>query len=119
MEIAIFLRWMNILSGIYQLVSESVKRPTEDSLLVKTDKGYLPLREGVNLTGANLQGTNLQRANLAGAILRNANLKDANFRDANLKGADFTGAIIDHTDFTGANLEGVLGLKNAASPNLN
>ena len=105
---------MSVLSGVYQVVKESIGHPMEDSVLLDTNKGYLPIRKGTNFSDANLEGANLQGANLTGSLFRRANLKNANFKDCILTNADFTDAIIDSTNFDGAKLDGAIGLTERA-----
>ena len=62
------------------------------------------VREGANLSGADLSGANLRDANLSGAYLRGANLRGANLRGAYLSGADLSGANLRGADLSGANL---------------
>jgi uncharacterized protein YjbI with pentapeptide repeats len=102
---------MSVLSGVFQVVKESIFHPMEDSVLLDTNKGYLPIRKGTDFSDANLEGANLQGANLAGSLFRRANLKDTNFDGCNLTNADFTGAVIENTSFEGAKLDGAIGLK--------
>jgi|SRR5882724_1103725 len=102
---------MSFLSGVFQVVKESISHPMEDSVLLDTNKGYLPIRKGTNFSNANLEGANLQNANLTGSLFRGANLKNANFNGCNLTNADFSNAIIDNTSFEGAILDGTIGLR--------
>ena len=59
-----------------------------------------------NLCDADLGGANLCDADLGGANLRGADLCDANLRGANLRGADLCGANLCGADLCGANLCG-------------
>ena len=59
-----------------------------------------------NLTRANLDGANLTRANLDGANLFGANLFEANLDGANLTRANLTRANLDGANLTRANLFG-------------
>ncbi|MGC4033635.1 MAG: pentapeptide repeat-containing protein [Tepidisphaeraceae bacterium] len=74
---------------------------------------------GANLSGANLRGANLSGANLRGANLSGANLSGANLRGANLRGANLSGANLSGANLRGANLSGAnLGGANLSGANL-
>ncbi|SFH98451.1 pentapeptide repeat-containing protein [Planctomicrobium piriforme] len=64
------------------------------------------VKDGANLTRANLYGANLTRANLTRANLTRANLTRANLTRANLYGANLYGANLDGANLYGANLYG-------------
>jgi hypothetical protein len=68
------------------------------------------VKDGANLTRANLYGANLTRANLYGANLTRANLDGANLDGANLTRANLYGANLDGANLDGANLDGAYGL---------
>ena len=59
---------------------------------------------GADLTGANLTGADLSGVDLRKAVLRGSNLSGADLTYANLSGADLTGANLTGADLTGANL---------------
>ena len=63
------------------------------------------VKDGANLTGANLYG-----ANLDGASLTRANLAGASLDGASLTGANLYGASLDGANLTRANLDGANGL---------
>ena len=103
-----------LLSGVYQVMKESILHPMEDSFLLETNKGYLPVRKGTDFSDTDLEGADLQGVNLTGSLFRRANLKNVNFNNCVLTNADFTGAIIDNTSFDGAKLDGAIGLRGKA-----
>ena len=63
---------------------------------------------GAMLLYANLSNALLVQADLSGAALFHANLCNANLLYANLRGADLTGADLTGADLTGADLTGCL-----------
>ena len=62
------------------------------------------IKNGTNLSGANLSDANLSGADLRDANLRYANLSGADLRYANLSGADLRGANLSDANLSGANL---------------
>ena len=64
------------------------------------------VKEGVNLSGADLYEANLSGANLSGSNLYLAYLSGANLSGANLSGADLSGADLSRAYLFGANLSG-------------
>ena len=69
------------------------------------------VRDGTDLTGADLIEAVLRYADLRGAKLRYADFRDANFRDSDFRGAglryaDFRGADFRGADFRGADFRG-------------
>lgn len=96
---------------IFKLDNENgtIKDTVEEAVRQGIDLSYADLHNtdlhGADLHGAKLFRANLQCANLEGANLRGANLELANVADANLTNADLTDAQIrccylNKTDFT-------------------
>ena len=64
------------------------------------------VKDGADLSSANLSGADLSRADLSGAYLSRANLSGANLSGANLSGANLSRANLYRADLSGANLSG-------------
>ena len=62
------------------------------------------VKQGADLSRADLYGANLSRANLYGADLSRANLYGANLSRADLSGADLSRADLSRADLSGADL---------------
>ena len=72
----------------------------------------MALKDGANLSyadlrGANLRGANLSYANLRGADLRYADLSGADLRGADLRGADLRGANLRYANLSDADLTSI------------
>lgn len=63
---------LNSLSGLYQVVKESILHPFVSSYLVPTPNGYIALRPGVNLRGVDLREVDLSEVDLSGIDLSGA-----------------------------------------------
>ena len=63
---------------------------------------------GAVLSGADLRGAVLRGADLSGAVLRGADLRDADLSGAVLRGADLSGAVLLDADLSGAVLRGAV-----------
>jgi uncharacterized protein YjbI with pentapeptide repeats len=80
------------LSGVYQVMKESLLNPFTPSYLVRTSKGYVALRPHADLRGADLRNMDLTGIDLSGADLREADLSGAVLKDTVLEGALTEGA---------------------------
>jgi uncharacterized protein YjbI with pentapeptide repeats len=82
---------------IFELDKEyiSFKDAVEEAIRQGVDLSYADLR-GADLHGAKLKRANLSNADLSGADLRDADLYCANLEDSYLSGADLTGANIKY-----------------------
>ena len=99
-KIEIKNRWTGDILFEYEKENNTIK----DTLLEA-------IKNGADLSGADLRGADLSEAylseaNLRGAYLSEANLRGADLSEANLRGADLSEAYLRGADLRGANLRG-------------